>query len=561
MLPACFGIARRVPHETHLITKVSPVGSTTGSSGFGSVAGLGSAEDTNKRFHHLVQQGQTGLSVAFDMPTLMGYDSDAPTARGECGKCGVAIDTLKDVEDLFDGLPIDRITTSMTINPPASVLWAMYIAMAEKRGISRGIIGGTIQNDMLKEFIAQKTFMCPPRPSMRLITDTIEFGTKEVPRWNPVSISGYHIREAGSTAVQELAFTLADGIAYVEAVLERGLDVDSFAQRLSFFFNSHLDFFEEIAKFRAARRMWARIMKERFKAKDPRSMWLRFHTQTAGCSLTAQQPYNNVIRTTLEALAAVLGGTQSLHTNSFDEAVGLPTDFSARISRNTQILIQEESQICHVADPLGGSYYVEALTDGIITEARKIIDEVEKLAIDRAKELFHAEHANVQPHSGSQANMAAYFSLLEYGDTVMAMDLAHGGHLTHGAPVTFSGKSYNFISYGVNRETERIDYPEVERLVYFWNSQKEQAAAPIRIEEVAPPPTMGGRGGQQEDPLMDSARELMEQHDNISTSFLQRKLHIGYPRAARLMDLLEEQGVVAAGEPGKSRQVLGGKGG
>ncbi|MBW2168489.1 MAG: methylmalonyl-CoA mutase, partial [Deltaproteobacteria bacterium] len=269
-------------------------------------AGLGSATDTNKRFHHLVKEGQTGLSTAFDMPTLMGYDTDSPKARGECGKCGVAIDNLKDMEDLFDGLPIDRITTSMTINPPASVLWAMYIAVAEKRGIKREIIGGTIQNDMLKEFIAQKTFMCPPKPSVRIITDTVEFGTNEVPRWNTISISGYHIREAGSTALQELAFTLADGIAYTQAAIDRGLDVDDFAPRFSFFFNSHLDFFEEVAKFRAARRIWARVMKERFKAKDPRSWWLRFHTQTAGCSLTAQQPYNNVVRTALQALAAVM---------------------------------------------------------------------------------------------------------------------------------------------------------------------------------------------------------------------------------------------------------------
>ncbi len=270
-------------------------------------AGLGSAEDTNKRFHYLVQQGQTGLSTAFDMPTLMGYDTDSPMARGECGKCGVAIDTLKDMEILFDGLPIDRITTSMTINPPASVIWAMYIAMAEKRGIPRNKLGGTIQNDMLKEFAAQKTFMCPPRPSVRLVIDTVEFGTREVPRWNTISISGYHIREAGSTAVQELAFTLADGLAYVQAAVERGLKVDDFAPRLSFFFNAHSDFFEEIAKYRAARRMWARFMKERFKAENPRSWWLRFHTQTAGCSLTAQQPYNNVIRTALQALSAVSG--------------------------------------------------------------------------------------------------------------------------------------------------------------------------------------------------------------------------------------------------------------
>ncbi len=342
-------------------------------------AGLGSARDTNKRFHLLVKEGQTGLSTAFDMPTLMGYDSDSARSRGECGRCGVAIDTLKDMEILFEDLPIDRITTSMTINPPAPVLWAMYIAMAENRGISRSAIGGTIQNDMLKEFIAQKTLMCPPRPSMRLIVDTIEFGTKEVPRWNPISISGYHIREAGSTAVQELAFTLADGTAYVEAALERGLDVDSFAPRLSFFFNSHLDFFEEVAKFRAARRMWARIMKERFKAKDPRSMWLRFHTQTAGCSLTAQQPYNNIIRTALEALAAVLGGTQSLHTNALDEVLALPTEEAATIALRTQHIIAEESGVANTIDPLGGSFFVERLTNDMEEEAFEYIGKIDDM--------------------------------------------------------------------------------------------------------------------------------------------------------------------------------------
>ncbi len=342
-------------------------------------AGLGSARDTNKRFHLLVNEGQTGLSTAFDMPTLMGYDTDSPRSRGECGKCGVAIDSLKDMEILFDGLPIDKITTSMTINPPAPVVWAMYIAMAEKRGISRGVIGGTIQNDMLKEFIAQKTFMCPPRPSMRLITDTVEFATKEVPRWNPISISGYHIREAGSTAVQELAFTLSDGITYVEAALERGLDVDSFAPRLSFFFNSHLDFFEEIAKYRAARRMWARIMKEKFKAKDPRSMWLRFHTQTAGCSLTAQQPYNNVIRTAIEALAAVLGGTQSLHTNSLDEVLAIPTEEAATIALRTQQIIAEESGVANTIDPMGGSFYVERLTRDMEEEALEYIRKIDDM--------------------------------------------------------------------------------------------------------------------------------------------------------------------------------------
>jgi len=342
-------------------------------------AGLGSAKDTNERFHLLVNEGQTGLSTAFDMPTLMGYDSDSPKSRGECGRCGVAIDTLKDMEMLFDDLPIDKITTSMTINPAAPVMWAMYIAMAEKRGIRREIIGGTIQNDMLKEFIAQKTFMCPPKPSMRLITDTVEFGTKEVPRWNPISISGYHIREAGSTAVQELAFTLADGIAYVEAALERGLAVDSFAPRLSFFFNSHLDFFEEIAKYRAARRMWAKIMSERFKAKDQRSMWLRFHTQTAGCSLTAQQPYNNVIRTALEALAAVLGGTQSLHTNSLDEVLALPTEEAATIALRTQQIIAEESGVANTIDPLGGSYYIERLTKDMEEEAFEYIKKIDDM--------------------------------------------------------------------------------------------------------------------------------------------------------------------------------------
>lgn len=342
-------------------------------------AGLGSAKDTNERFHLLVNEGQTGLSTAFDMPTLMGYDTDSPRSRGECGKCGVAIDSLKDMEILFDGLPIDKITTSMTINPPAPVVWAMYIAMAEKRGISREVIGGTIQNDMLKEFIAQKTFMCPPRPSMRLITDTVEFATKEVPRWNPISISGYHIREAGSTAVQELAFTLSDGITYVEAALERGLDVDSFAPRLSFFFNSHLDFFEEIAKYRAARRMWARIMKERFKAKDQRSMWLRFHTQTAGCSLTAQQPYNNVIRTAIEALAAVLGGTQSLHTNSLDEVLAIPTEEAATIALRTQQIIAEESGVANTIDPLGGSFYIERLTRDMEEEAFEYIRKIDDM--------------------------------------------------------------------------------------------------------------------------------------------------------------------------------------
>ncbi|MBI4621437.1 MAG: methylmalonyl-CoA mutase family protein [Desulfobacterales bacterium] len=342
-------------------------------------SGFGSAEDTNKRYHYLLSQGQTGLSVAFHMPTLMGYDSDSPLARGEVGKCGVAIDTLKDMEILFRGIPLDKVTTSMTINPPAAILLAMYIAVAEKQGVNKKQIGGTIQNDMLKEFIAQKTFMCPPKPSVRVIVDTIEYCTKEVPLWNTISISGYHIREAGSTAVQELAFTLADGIGYVQASIERGLDVDSFAPRLSFFFNAHIDFFEEITKYRAARRIWARVMKERFKAKNPRSWLLRFHTQTAGCSLTAQQPYNNVVRTAFEALAAVLGGTQSLHTNSLDEVLALPSEESATIALRTQQIIAEETGVTNTIDPLGGSYFVESLTNRMEEDAMEYINKIDEM--------------------------------------------------------------------------------------------------------------------------------------------------------------------------------------
>lgn len=343
-------------------------------------SGFGSADDTNKRWHHLLKDGETGLSCAFDFPTLMGYDSDSPKATAECGKCGVAIDTLADFEILTDKIPLDNVTTSMTINPPASVMWAMYLIAAEKQGVSWDKVGGTIQNDMLKEFIAQKTLMCPPEPSLRLISDTIEFGTKYVPRWNTVSISGYHIREAGSTAVQELAFTLADGIAYVQDVIDRKkLDVDVFAPRLSFFFDSHIDFFEEIAKFRAARRMWAKIMRERFKAKNPRSWWMRFHTQTAGCSLTAQQPFNNIIRTTTEALAAVLGGTQSLHTNSLDEVLALPSDFAVNIALRTQQIIAEETGVINTIDPLAGSYFVEALTKEIEEKAWEYIEKIDEM--------------------------------------------------------------------------------------------------------------------------------------------------------------------------------------
>jgi len=343
-------------------------------------SGMGSAKDTNERWHLLLKAGQTGLSTAFDFPTLMGYDSDSPKALGEVGKCGVAIDTLEDFLVLIDGIPLDQVTTSMTINPPATVLWAMYCAAAEIKGIPLTKIGGTIQNDMLKEFIAQKTFMCPPEPSVKLISDTVEFGTKYVPRWNTISISGYHIREAGSTAVQELAFTLRDGIEYVEDVVRRkGLDVDDFAPRLSFFFNSHIDFFEEICKMRAARRMWAKIMKDRFQAKNPRSWWLRFHTQTAGCSLTAQQPYNNVIRTTVQALAAVLGGTQSLHTNSLDEVLCLPSEHAVEIALRTQQVLAEETGVANTIDPLGGSYYIESLTNEMEAKAWEYIDKIDEM--------------------------------------------------------------------------------------------------------------------------------------------------------------------------------------
>jgi len=342
-------------------------------------SGLGGPEETNKRFHYLLSHGETGLSVAFHYPTLMGYDSDSPMSKGEIGKCGVAIDTLKDMEILFEGIPLDRVTTSMTINPPAAILLAMYIAVAEKQGVSKKEIGGTIQNDMLKEFIAQKTFMLPPKPSIRIIVDTIEYCTREVPRWNTISISGYHIREAGATAVQELAFTLADGIAYVQAALDRGLKVDDFAPRLSFFFDSHIDFFEEIAKFRAARRMWSKIMRERFMARNPRSWMLRFHTQTAGCSLTAQQPYNNVVRTASEALAAVLGGTQSLHTNSLDETYAIPTEEAVTIALRTQQILAEETGVANTIDPLAGSYFVEALTSQVEEQAWEYIHRIDEM--------------------------------------------------------------------------------------------------------------------------------------------------------------------------------------
>jgi len=342
-------------------------------------AGFGNAEESNQRYKFLLQKGQTGLSIAFDLPTQMGYDSDHPMSEGEVGKVGVAIDSLADMEVLFDGIPLDKVSTSMTINAPAAVFLAMYIAVAEKQGVSAEKLRGTIQNDILKEYIARGTYIFPPKPSMRLITDTFEYCTKNVPNWNTISISGYHIREAGSTAAQEIAFTLADGIAYVKAAIESGLKVDEFAPRLSFFFNAHNDLLEEVAKFRAARFSWARIMKEKFKATNPKSLMLRFHTQTAGCTLTAQQPDNNIVRVAVQTLAAVLGGTQSLHTNSRDEALALPTEDSVQIALRTQQVVAHESGITNTIDPLAGSYYVESLTDNLVKEASEMIEKIEEM--------------------------------------------------------------------------------------------------------------------------------------------------------------------------------------
>ena len=353
-------------------------------------AGFGTAEETNERFRYLLDHGQTGLSTAFDMPTLMGHDSDSPRSLGEVGREGVAIDSLADMETLFDGIPLGEVSTSMTINSPAAMLLAFYVCVAEEQGVARSELRGTIQTDILKEYIAQKEFIFPPEPSMRLVTDMVEFCAQEMPKWHPISISGYHIREAGSNAAQELAFTLANGFTYVDWAIERGLDVDDFAPRLSFFFNAHLDFFEEIAKYRAARRIWARELRERYGARNPRSWLMRFHTQTAGVSLTAQQPEVNIVRTALEALAAVLGGTQSLHTNSFDEALALPTEDAVRIALRTQQVIAHETGVVNTIDPLGGSYHVEHLTNTLEAEAYEYFDRIEKLGgvVEAIKENF-----------------------------------------------------------------------------------------------------------------------------------------------------------------------------
>ncbi|MDI6869428.1 MAG: methylmalonyl-CoA mutase family protein [Coprothermobacterota bacterium] len=342
-------------------------------------AGFGTAEQSNQRFKYLLDQGQTGLSVAFDLPTQVGYDSDHPLAEGEVGKVGVAIDSLADMEILFEGIPLDKVSTSMTINAPAAILLSMYIAVAEKQGVPRSELRGTIQNDILKEYIARGTYIFPPKPSMRLVVDTLSFCAREMPKWNPISISGYHIREAGADAVQEVAFTLADAIEYCKAAQQAGMDIDQFAPQLSFFFAAHNDLFEEVAKFRAARRLWAKIMKEKFQAQDPRSMMLRFHTQTGGSTLTAQQPDNNVVRVAIQALAAVLGGTQSLHTNSRDEALGLPTEKSVQIALRTQQIIAYESGVTNTVDPLGGSYYLEHLTDQIEKRAQEYLERIESM--------------------------------------------------------------------------------------------------------------------------------------------------------------------------------------
>ncbi len=410
-------------------------------------SGFGDAYDSNRRYRYLLEQGQTGLSVAFDMPTLMGYDSDSERSIGEVGRCGVAIDSLEDMEILFDQIPLDQVTTSMTINGPAAILWCMYLATAEKQGLSLDQVGGTIQNDILKEYIAQKSWIFPPEPSMRLITDIFEFASDYVPKWNTISISGYHIREAGSTAVQELAFTLADGFAYVEAGLKAGLEVDRFAPRLSFFFNSHIDFFEEICKYRAARRIWARRMKEKYGANDPRSLKMRFHTQTAGCSLTAREPENNIVRTAYEALSAVLGGTQSLHTNSMDEVLALPTEKAVTIALRTQQVLACETGVANTIDPLAGSYFIEAMTDKMEAEAEEYFQRIDDLggvlpAIDRG--FFQQEIAD-----------AAY----EYQKAV-----DRGDRIVVGVNRYCSGESPTIEILKIDPEVERKQLERLKRL-------------------------------------------------------------------------------------------------
>ena len=439
-------------------------------------AGFGSAEETNTRFKYLLGQGQTGLSIAFDLPTLMGYDTDDPAAEGEFGKCGVAISSLNDMEILFDGIPMDKVSTSMTINSPAAIIWAMYIVAAEKQGVAADQLRGTNQNDILKEYIAQKEYIFPPEPSMRLVTDTIEYGTKHLPLWNTISISGYHIREAGSTAAQELAFTLADGFEYVDWALERGLDIDSFAPRLSFFFNAHNDFFEEIAKYRAARRIWAHQMRYGYKAKNPRSWLLRFHSQTAGVSLTAQQPENNIVRTSLQALAAVLGGTQSLHTNSMDEALALPSEHAATIALRTQQIINEESGVGNTVDPLGGSYFVEALTNRMEKQAHTYFKAIEELggvlpAIDKG--FFQTEISNAafqyqqELDAGVRTIVGVNAFATEKSYTIPLLKMDPEGYKKQTARLTHLRKSRDNAAVGQALDQLRLAAQGVENLMPF----------------------------------------------------------------------------------------------
>lgn len=419
-------------------------------------AGFGSPEDTNARYKYLLERGQTGLSVAFDMPTLMGFDADDPLSEGEVGRCGVAISSLADMETLFDGIPLGDVSTSMTINGPAPILWAYYIAVAEKQGVDRSQLRGTLQNDILKEYIAQKEYIFPPAQSMRLVTDTIEFATKSMPKFHPVSISGYHIREAGSTAAQELAFTLADGFAYVESALERGLDIDAFAPRLSFFWDVHNDFFEEIAKMRAARRIWATRMRERYGAKNPRSMQLRCHCQTAGVSLTAQQPENNIVRVALQALAGVLGGTQSLHTNSMDETLSLPTEKAVSIALRTQQIIAEETGVANVIDPLGGSWFVESLTDRMEQEAHAYFERIDALggvvaAIEDGffqREIGDAAYRLQQEYERGERHVVGVTKYREEGDSIPTLKIDEQ---------TESGQRSSVEAVRANRDQNKTD--------------------------------------------------------------------------------------------------------
>jgi methylmalonyl-CoA mutase N-terminal domain/subunit len=459
-------------------------------------AGFGTPEQTNERFKYLLAQGQTGLSTAFDFPTLMGYDSDSPRSLGEVGMCGVAVDTLRDMEVLFQDIPLDQVTTSMTINGPAIVLLAFYVALADVRGIPRGQIGGTVQNDCLKEFIAQHAWLVPPRPAMRIVTDMIEFCTREVPRWNTVSISGYHIREAGATAAQELAFTLADGIGYVQSCIERGMNVDEFAPRLSFFFDVHNDFFEEIAKFRAARRMWARIMKERFGAKKAESMKLRTHAQTAGVSLTAQQPYNNVVRVALQAMAAVLGGTQSLHTNSLDETYALPTEDAVTIALRTQQIIAEESGVANTIDPLAGSWYLEDLTNRLESDATQYIRRIDEMGG------VVASIEKGYPQREIAASAYRFQRQLEMGERVMVgVNKYDGGE----------DKDANIPLLRIDEEVHKRQVENLRRVKATRDAAKVQAAL-AAVREAAKT-AAGAPGANLMPPIIDAAKAYCTQQE------------------------------------------------